>query len=165
MIIRRQTVGERRLSDSIPSKDKEKNYDLDDFLRGIEEFAATDLAGVVEFERFNTSPTLGTIKISPDSAAYLLKLMVKLSGEDGRLLLAASTNDSVMLMMFKLSRGMPDDSEVIEVCRAARSAGFRVWPGDGAIYVEADITPKTTISLGATSSNDFLFTLNKVFFY
>ena len=165
MIIRRQNVGGRRLSDTVPAEVKEIDYDLEDFLTGIKEFSSSDLAGVLEYQRFDTSPVLGTIKVSPDHAAYLIKLMVRLSGEDGQLSLSASCNDGVMLLMFKLSRGMPDDEEMVEVCRAARRAGFRVWPGDESIYVEADITKKEYITLGAKKPNAFTFTLNKVFYY
>ena len=163
MIIRRKTVGGKRLSDRVPAITDKALYSASAFLLGVETFCQTDLAGIVELESFGPMQPDCFVEISPERAAYLFKLIVRLSGEDGRAFIAISLTADAMLIMFKLSYGLPELSEIEEIREAGLTAGFNIRVGEGAIFAETEVK-RSDAALSATSPRDFLSTLISVFY-
>ena len=162
MIIRRQMIGNRRLSEGKPKPTAKADYSAAAFLRGLESFCTTDLAGIVEFESFGCAP-VGSIDISQSGAASLLKSIVIASGEDGIVRVAASSTADALLLMFRISCVLPELDALQEIRKTGEAAGFQISVSEGAIFAEIRVKPLDA-SLGAFSTGDFYSTLVSVFF-
>ena len=163
MIIRRKTVGGKILSDRIPTATERRSVTLAGFIGGLERFCDSDLSGIAELELFGRIPE-GVISISADRAAYLLKLMVKLSGEDGSAHITVSATCDTLLIGFRLSYGLPELSDVEEIREVGISAGFDITVSEGAVFAEAKVR-REDAALGAISLADFFSTIISVFYY
>ena len=164
MIIRRKTVGSRRLSENEITVTSRTECSTSAFLQGFEAFCENDLSGIVELNYIGREQPDAAICISPEGAAYLFRLIIELTGEDGQAYIAASVGDESLLIMFRLSYGLPELCEIEKIRRAGIEAGFEIRVGEGVIFAEATLT-RGGITLGTLSGGDFLTTLISVFYY
>ena len=163
MIIRRKFVGGKALSDRVPPLTDKRKIRLSDFVIAVEKFCESDLSGIAELKLFGNIPRGYVMNISTERTAYLLKLMIKLSGEDGQTFIVASMTDDALLLGFRLSNGLPELSEIEEIRDVGLSAGFDITVSEGTIFALTEIKTGDA-ALGATSAADFLSTIASVFY-